>query len=230
MDIRSPLLDSKIARDNIMGAGLNVPEVNQSFEAIDSLGALYDALKAAQKTVNPTETPEARALRYEQQFTKSVARARDLTVSAIERLDVFAAGLEARAIYEAGLSEEPSSAPEIRSALRSMSAEDREKAIAKAFRENDVEVLASIYRASQVTWGGTKEPVNEMFAHYVDSAAPELVRQRQAVASVTQGLELAAETFIKSANKWRDPIAADRGERQQEEYAQADAALKAALG
>lgn len=77
MDIRSPLLDSKIARDNIMGAGLNVPEVNQSFEAIDSLGALYDALKAAQKTVNPTETPEARALRYEQQFTKSVARARE---------------------------------------------------------------------------------------------------------------------------------------------------------
>jgi len=49
MDIRSPLLDSKIARDNIMGAGLNVPEVNQSFEAIDSLGALYDALKVAKK-------------------------------------------------------------------------------------------------------------------------------------------------------------------------------------
>jgi len=46
-------------------------------------------------------------------------------------------------------------------------------------------VLASIYRASQVTWGGTKEPVNEMFAHYVDSASPELVRQRQAVAIVT---------------------------------------------
>lgn len=230
MDIRSPLLNSKIARDNVMGAGLNVPEVNQSFDVIDHLGTLYDALKAAQKTVSPMETPEARALRYEKQFTKSVARARDLTVSAIERLDAFAASLQSKAVAEAGLAEEPSSAPEIRSALRSMPAEDREKAIAKAFRENDVEVLASIYRASQVTWGGTKEPVAEMFALYVDKASPELVRQREAVASVTQGLELAAGTFIKSATKWRDPAAAERGERQQEEYAQADAALKAALG
>ena len=229
MDIRSPLLSSKIARDGILGTGLNVPEVNQSLDAIDGLGALYDALNAAQKTINPNETTEARSLRYEQQYLKSVTKARDVTFSAIERLDNFAASLKARAIQEAGLGEEPRSAPEIRSALRSMSEKEREKAITKAFRENDTEVLASIYRASHVTWGGVKEPVAEMFEQFIDSMTPELVQQRQAVSQVAQGLELAAETFIKSANKWRDPLAAERGERQLAEYNQAEAALKAAL-
>lgn len=110
-----------------------------------------------------------------------------------------------------------------------MSDKERDKAISRAFAENDVEVLASIYRASHVTWGGTREPLTEMFEQYIDSVTPELVVQRQAVSNVAQGLELAAETFIKSANKWRDPLAAERGERQLAEYAQADAALKAAL-
>lgn len=68
-------------------------------------------------------------------------------MTAIERLALFATGLEERAVRDSGLADEPKSAPEIRSALRSLSASDREKAIATAFRENDVEVLASIYRA-----------------------------------------------------------------------------------
>lgn len=151
-------------------------------------------------------------------------------MTAIERLALFATGLEERAVRDSGLADEPKSAPEIRSALRSLSASDREKAIATAFRENDVEVLASIYRARPVTWGGTKEPVTEMFAFYIDKASPELVQQRQAIESVSQGVELAAETFIRSAQKWRDPVAAARGEQQRDEFQRADVALKAALG
>jgi hypothetical protein len=40
------------------------------------------------------------------------------------------------------------------------------------------------------------------------------LRQLKAVASLAQGLALETDTCITSAKRWRDPIAADRGERK----------------
>jgi hypothetical protein len=229
MDIRSPLLNSNIARDAIAGSGLNDLAVTDALAAIDKLGNLHDALHEAQKSIDPAETAEARAMRYEAQFTRAVERGRDVATAVMGRLMTTAAEIEARGIEAAGLASEPRSAAEIRAALRSMSPAEREKAISRAFETRDSEVLASIYNASGVTWGGTKAPVGERFRVYIDEVSPETVVQRQAADSLMQSLELAAEAFTKAAKKWRDPIAAERGRQQQEHHQRADRALKDAL-
>lgn len=229
MEIRSPLLSSKIARDAVSGSGLDDMSSVDAFIAIDKLGNLYDALNEAQKSVDPSETVEARAMRYEAQFVKAVERAKDFSGGAMERLAQTEKDIEARGVHLAGLSLEPKSGAEIRAALRAMSPAEREKSVMRAFEQRDSEVLASIYKSSTVTWGGTKAPVGDMFKGYIDTVSPETVRQRDAVATVMQSLELAVDSFVKSASGWRDAGAAERGRAQREHYERSGAALRDAI-
>lgn len=53
---------------------------------------------------------------------------------------------------------------------------------------------------------------------------------REALEQTQQGLELAVDTFVRSAQKWREPAAAERGFQQEADYGKAEAELKAALG
>ncbi len=230
MEIRSALLNSTTTRNTLMPDATSIPEINQALGAIDQIGKVYDALRHVHGTVNPKETVEARAMRYEKQFVASITHARGMATQAAEKLDNLAQTIRARALAEAGLAAAPASAQEIRAALRSLSQKERDKAIADAFKRGDAEVLASIYGSNRVTWGGASQPLEAQFEQYIDKAAPEAVRQRDALEQTMQGLEMAVDTFVRSAQKWREPAAAERGFEQEADYGKAEAELKAALG
>jgi len=107
---------------------------------------------------------------------------------------------------------------------------DREKEIQAAFERGDTEILGAIYGHNRVTWGGTSKPLDAQFEAYIESAAPEAKQAREALDRVTMSLELAVDTFMTDARKWRQPEAAARGFAQEKDFEKADAAMKAALG
>lgn len=229
MEIRSPLLSSKIARDGIgekLAADL---DFSHALAAIDKMGSLYDAMSAAQKSVSPHETIEARAMRYEKQFNQAKAKAQAVLEDAYSRLQTRMETIRAAGLFQSGLSSPPEGEQEIRAALRGMNQKDRDKALTDAFERGDVQVLASIRGANPVTWGGSTLPLDQQFDAFIDEVTPELVAQRKAIRDTVQALELATDAFLDAAGKWHDPLAAERGRQQQEEYERADAALKAQL-
>jgi hypothetical protein len=230
MEIRSALIKSETTRNNLRPGMDSIPEISMTLATIDQIGKMYDALRATNEAVNPHETIEARAMRYEKQFQTTVAKARDITEVAAAKLDMLAKSNETRALEQAGLTSGPPTGPEIRSALRQMPQADRDKAIADAFERGDNEVLSSIYGHNRVTWGGTSKPLDRQFQQYIDRNAPDAVKLREAIDKATEGLGFAADSFVSSATKWRDPLTAAKGFAQEKEYEQADAALKAALG
>jgi len=230
MEIRSPLLNSATHRNNLRPGADARSEISQTLGVIDRLGQLYDTLRAVNEAVNPEETPTARAMRYEKQFNHAVKKAKDTALEAAGRLDFYAQTLETQALEESGLASQPVNASEIRAALRSMPEKDRDAAIKDAFDRKDASILSAIYRQTPLLWGGSKLPLDEAFKLYVRDAAPDVMRDMEAVAKVTEGLNLATDTFLNSAEKWRDPLTAAKGFAQAEEFDKADAALKSALG
>jgi hypothetical protein len=230
MEIRSALLKSDTTRNNLRPGMERVSEIGAALAAIDRMGGLYDAIRQVHEAVNPQETIEARAMRYEKQFGKTVSEARRIAEQAGGLLDSYARSIHAQAIDKAGLSSQPVDGPEIRSALRAMPQAERDKAVNAAFERGDVEVLSAIYGRNPVTWGGTTKPLDKQFQLHVEKAAPELVQEREALDKTMEGLTLAVDTFVKSAEKWRDPLTAAKGFAQEKEFEQAEAALRAALG
>jgi hypothetical protein len=230
MEIRSALLKSDTTRNNLRLGMEARSEIATALGAIDRIGGLYDAIRQVHEAVNPQETVEARAMRYEKQFQNTVAEARNTALKAGEFLDSYARSIYSQAIEKAGLSVQSVDGPEIRSALRAMPQAERDKAVNEAFKRGDVEVLSSIYGRNPVTWGGTTKPLDKQFQLYVETAAPEMVQEKEALDKTMEGLTLAVDTFVASAEKWRDPLTAARGFQQAEEYEAADAALKAFLG
>ena len=227
--LRSPLLSSKVAAKGMDDSVLASGGVQFALGAIDKLGDLFDALAVAQQTINPQETPEARAKRYEKQFQASVAKVERTLDEAMARLNSQCETIREAGIYRAGLSAEPKDAQEIRAALRQMTPKERDKAISEAFDRNDADVLSAIRASNPVTWGGSSMPLAQMYDAYIDRVTPELVKQRDALTRASQSLKLATEAFFNGADEWRDPLAAAKGEAQKAEFEKADAALQAHL-
>lgn len=229
MEIRSPLLSSAIARKSIGEKLAADSDFSHALGTIDQMGSLYDAMHAAQKSVSPHETIEARAMRYEKQFEQAKAKAERVLENAYGRLQAKMEAIRSAGLFQAGLASPPEGAQEIRAALRGMTAKERDKAISDAFERGDVQVLASIRDANPVTWGGTGLPIDQQFDAFIDRMTPDLVEQRKAIRDTVQAIELATDAFLEAAGKWHDPLAAARGRQQQAEFERADAALKAQL-
>lgn len=229
MDIRSPLLSSAIARKSIGEKLAADSDFSYALGTIDQMGSLYDAMHAAQKSVSPHETIEARAMRYEKQFEQAKAKAERVLENVYSRLQGRMEAIRSAGLFQAGLASPPEGAQEIRAALRGMTPKERDKAISDAFERGDVQVLGSIRDANPVTWGGTGLPIDQQFDVYVDRVSPDLVEQRKAIRDTVQAIELATDAFLDAAGKWHDPLAAERGRQQQAEFERADAALKAQL-
>lgn len=230
LEIRSALLKSDTTRNNLTPGKDRIPEIAKALGAIDSIGGLYDGLRRVHETENPNETPTARAMRFETQLKAADAKARKITDEAGAVLDSFAQSLKARALHEAGLSSQPISGPEIRASLRAMPQAERDKAIADAFERRDNEVLSSIYGQNRLLWGGTSKPLDKQFALYIDTVAPDVRADSEALDKAYEGLSLAVDTFVAAGEKWRDPLTAAKGFAQEKEYEQAEAALRAAMG
>lgn len=230
LEIRSALLKSETVRRALDPQHAEISEVAHALQSIDALGGLYDALRKTHEAVNPHETPEARAMRYEKQFNSAVGKARELAMAAGEKLDTLAELIDKTAIAEAGLGKPSANDAEIRAALRGMKQSERDKAVSAAFERGDRQVLNAIHGQNPVVWGGTSKPIDQFFSAFIDTQAPEALARREAVNKITEGLNLAADAFTSAAVKWRDPLTAARGFAQEKQYSEAEAALKAALG
>lgn len=230
MELRPALLDSAITLENLAPRHREATEIRTILRAIDKLGGLYDAVRSVNEAVNPNETREARAMRYEEQYRKAVRHAKELTADALERLDSWEKTAEVAALHQAGLTTAPDNAAEIRAALRGMDKGEREKAIETAFESRDPDILSSIYQQNPILWGGVDGPLDQQFALYVDQAAPEAKDARETGKYALDGLRMATDAFAEAATKWRDPEGAALGYQQQEQYDEANAALQAALG
>jgi len=89
-EMRMTLLNSETTRKALDPKHAVTYEISQSLNAIDGLGRLYDALSQTRHAVNPKETVEAAAMRYDKQYTEAMAKANDLAEGAARKLDALA--------------------------------------------------------------------------------------------------------------------------------------------
>lgn len=205
-------------------------EIASTLSTIDQLGRLHDGLQASAISTSPTETPEARAMRIEKQFQSAGAKVKQLATAAAERLESLTKSLETSAIEEAGLAKQSLNASEIRAALRSMKPAERDKAIEAAFESKDTEVLSAVFKQNPILWGGSKDALDVKFKMHIHDAAPLAMAEMQTVSKAMTSLEMATGAFIEASNGMRQPALAERGQKQQEQHEEAQAALNAAMG
>jgi hypothetical protein len=210
-------------------AGATRSEIAATLATITQMSSLYDGLAAAAQSQSPHETPQARAMRVEQQFNSAGAKVKRIATEGFHRLETLTKCLETNAIEESGLGNASMNAAEIRAALRSMKPAEREKAIEAAFEAKDTEVLAAIYKQNPILWGGSTGALDVKFKMHIHDAAPQAMAEMETVSKALASLEMATSAFIEGSNELRQPTLAEEGRKQQEEHERAQAALTAAL-
>lgn len=133
-----------------------------------------------------------------------------------------AAGLH-EAMPEATLSE-------IRTALRGMSQNDRDQAVTEAFNAGDIPTVKAVLKSPSAMLAGTlKAPVKPMTDELISRAARELSSQLEAIEHAENFLNLSVDSFMKGAEKMRNPRLEAEAQQQIEATSEAEAALAAAI-
>lgn len=230
--MKSVMLSSKMLRQTMSEKGLTgTYAFVRTVTAIDELNRLRDALEVLHSTPSPNMTKEGRALRYKQQFDKAAAAAERAAMAATEALNDHEAALIRDAEIRAGLHKhvDAATAAEIRSALRSMSQEDRDRAVREAALAGDSTIIQAIRGApSALLIGAITVPMESLVEQLIQKTAPELGQQRQDIGEAFMYLSGAAGAFGKEANGMRDPQLESAAGAQEAATKAADAAIDAA--
>jgi len=230
--MKSVMLSSKMLRQTMSEKGLTgTYAFVRTVTAIDELNRLRDALEVLHSTPSPNLTKEGRALRYKQQFDKAAAAAERAAMAATEALNDHEAALIRDAEIRAGLHKHVPEATqqEIRAALRSMSQEDRDRAVREAAQRGDANVIQAVRNApSPLLTGAITAPMESLVGLLIQKTAPELGQQRQDVEVAYMHLQGATGAFGKEANAMRDPQLESAAGAQEAATKAADAAIDAA--
>lgn len=224
---RHPALSSRAARHNL--SHVAHPAALWIARSIDELAGLYDGLAAVRAAQNPMHTAEARAKDYKQRFEAAQKRAEEVLRRGIEQMASFQADAEDAAREKAGLNRTVPNAAEIRSALRSMTQEDRDKAMSDSLAAGDTEPLLACMAANPILTGRFTTPMEVHLKLLMETAAPELVQARADLEAMGNHLSVAAGAFRKGTEAMRDLNAEERGEQGEQLAAEAERKLAAAM-
>lgn len=201
-----------------------------AINTVDQLAALYEGLQAVRESQSPLETREANALAYRQRYDAAVARAENLVRAPVERCVDFEASSKAAAMKAAGIAADPPRADEIRTALRSMSQADRDRAVTQAMDRGDAAVIAAIIHApSPIVVGEFSIPLETMTAHFLDKANPHLAKDAEDFETAVETVKMAWDGFQRGARSLRDLPAEGRAEEGQARASAAAGRLSAVM-
>ncbi|MEX0405531.1 hypothetical protein ABGN05_07665 [Aquibium sp. LZ166] len=230
---RPPLLNSRIARDNLLPNGIDSQpersELDSVFSAIDKLRDIWDGLSAVRSANNPLKTPQAQALEYKVAFEKAakvatgeVRRAADALMSAREKAQHDALG-------RAGLKATFTNKAALQGVLRTMSKAKRDETLMTAIASGDHEVMAAIHDAHPLLIGDTTVPLATLIQQFVEQQAPDEAAKVSKINAALEHLELTYQQFSRSADKLRDKQAEVDGEAGSRAAKEAEAKLGLAL-
>lgn len=226
--VRHPSLSSTGARRALSHRSEQVFE--GVCNAIDNLGGLYDGLAAVRANQNPLDTAEARALDYKRQHDAARARAEGVTKAQVDRLIDQQMALERGARVTARIDSDTLGGSEIRSALRAMSAKDRDRAVADAMERQDSATIAAILHApSPIVTGHLTLPIKALTQQYLEMVNPTLAQDLADVETALTSIGLAWEAFRTSSSDLRDASAEVRGLEGDAKAKEASRALEAAM-
>lgn len=229
--LRDPSLTSEHMRKSLAHRA-NEPTFTGVMSAIDQMRAMYDGLEQLYAADDPTQTKEARALAYKQSYDRMQATADRLVEAQVNKLVAYEHDLRQEAWKASGLDTAPNphEASEIRSALRSMSDKDRDKAVANALDKGDRSVIAAVaHSPSPVLTGPLTVAKDALIEQYIHKINPTLKRDLADVEDALNRLNLAVGGFRRSAGRLRDPMAEVRGEEGRASAKAAQEALEEAL-
>lgn len=189
----------------------------KTFSAIDDISSTHDALKTLRETPDPTLTREGRAMRFQSNYEKGLARVSKSAQTAISELYELEQAVKASARKAAGLDENlpESQAQEIRNALRSMSPADREKVVQNAVASNDNATIRAITQSpASFLYGDLKTPVNALVEVLLESASPGFKERLDEINSATDFVGASVKSFSEATGKLRDFLAEDEGAQQ----------------
>jgi hypothetical protein len=215
---RPPLLSSKIARNNLLPAGLQgdgavIPlEVASTLSTIDRLASIWDGLDAVRTTADPTATKEANALSYKRAYEQATATATATVRTTADALLTARNKARHDAYGKSGLLADYGNKAALQSVLRSMKQSQRDAAISHAIETADHEVMAAIHNAHSLLIGETTLPLATLVAMHVERKAPEEAARVATIDKAIEHLDLAYGQFAHSAEKMRDRQAEADGE------------------
>lgn len=197
--------------------------------SIDDLSSLYDGLAAVRAAQNPLHTAEKRALDYKAKFDAAQKRSKEILDRAMSYIADFQLDAENAAREKAGLNRTVPYAAEIRAALRSMTQEDRDKAMSDSLAAGDTEPLLACMSASPILTGRFTTPMEVHLKLLLDTAAPEYVQAQEDLETMANHLSVAAGGFRVGTETMRDLNAEERGEQGEQLAAEAERKLAAAM-
>ena len=227
--IKSALLNSRSAR-RVLDHRSSSLEFGRIFRTIDQINDMYDSLTVLHSTADPALTRQSKALKYQQQHSKAMDAAKRAVTSAVSGL----MDMEAQAIREAeraaGLEKLGSAElQEIRTALRSMTIMQRDKAIKEAALNGDAGILQAIRTApSPVLVGDHNVPLDQLMDNFLAQVNPDLPQLKSDIRTALDFLDQATTAFAKDTGAMREPELEEAAVRSAHDSAAAEAKLAAA--
>jgi hypothetical protein len=217
------MLSSSIARKQLDHLG-DWPKA--LFATIDQISDIFDGLVAVRETVNPSETEEARAVKYRDAHQRATARVDQLLQDAVGRLVDRERKLQADALARAELNRASPLAAEIRATLRGMSQADRDRAVTDAVASGNADVILAIQSIPEMLRGPLSVPVETTTRLFLEQTSPTLTADLADVSAALETLNLAAGAWRRAAEEMRDLPA----ERRADEGAEAQKMASWKLG
>jgi hypothetical protein len=200
--------------------------------AIDRLRSIYDALKLYHEQQDVTQTREARAVGYKQQYAAATAKVAMIREDMAQRFTAHEQSLRAAAWERSGLHAplDKADAQELRQYLARLDPKARDKAVAKAIDSGDRAVLLAIlYSPSPALVGPLSQTSDSLVKQFIAKTNPEFDVDLRDLEGAQTHLRLALEGFDASAQNLREPAFEERGEQSAARAAEARQALEDAL-
>lgn len=229
---------SKLRPGVLSSKGLRASETRHPLRGdvadfIDGLANQYDALGVLHGTADPEMTKTGHAVRVKNAVIRAMETNGKRAVKLAERMADHESNLLFKARERAGLLQpfSESHLSELRSALRQMSQQEREKAIKTAFDKNDNAVIRAVQEASSpVLVGSHKLPLDVLMDTYLHKHNPELMQDIEENKQLTNRLDIVSDSFVKSVQTMRNIDLEEQAEKNKQATKDAMAVLDPLAG
>jgi hypothetical protein len=134
------------------------------------------------------------------------------------------------AIERSGLNGNYPQGEEVRSALRELSPQDRDKAVQEAVDSGDAWIVGSVVRYPDLLTGKLSLSKAMLTDVFIERASPELHDELAAIDTAFEHLALAEDSFSREAERMRDIEAENRADADRKAIDEAEALFHKALG
>lgn len=190
--------------------------------------ALLESLETVAAKRNPTETPQAHAVRVHKAAQKVLAQVEELTAKANDTRTAAGRTIAEQIQTRTKLTDGPRGA-EIRGLFRSMSSKERSQVLETAIANHDSETLGALFNAPAYLSGMDADYQARMRHHYEMQIAPELHAQLDEVLSADNSMSVIRRVVREAATEALNPSYVDRILKEQAEAEQAQAGFEGAL-